>query len=123
MALFGFDIVRTDRFFTFAALEDAPTHTFAGSTYLGAAATINYEGEPWEIMRENELVYDFANDEVVAIDSLTQKVTISQSSEYYFSNGLLMPGSMNSEGERVSDYSGWYNFQIGQFSYSEISYV
>ncbi len=121
MSLYGFDLVPVEDYFTFAALEDAPHFSVAGAAYLGLTATATYEGKPWEIMQENDLIYNFSLGEVVNILSVTQLVQISISGHYFIANGLIMPGSITADGTRVKDYSAWFNFDTLKFRYSEIT--
>lgn len=122
MSLFGFSLVRSGEFYTFEFLEDAPGYSIEGSTYLGAVATVTYAGEPWEIMRANNLVYDFNLNQLVVKTTVTQRVEVSQGLRYFLSNGLLLPGSLMERGERVMDYAAWYSFEAFKFKYSEVTY-
>lgn len=120
--LYGLSIVSSGDHFTFEALKDAPRYSIAGGEYLGATATKTYEGEPWEVMRANGLVYDFINDRVVQLTSITQRVNIYTASRYYLSNGLLLPGSIKDDGLRVTDYSAFFILTRVQFRYTEVTY-
>lgn len=122
ISLFELDLVAEKNYFTFETLKNAPRYSLAGGTYLGAPALFTFEGEPWEVMRKNSLVYDFINNEVVPIASITQRVTIDLGVNYFLSNGLILPGSITKDGLRVKDYSAWYLFGSSKFRYSEVSY-
>lgn len=120
---FGQSIVSSGNHFTFEALADAPKYSIAGNTYLGALATVTYEGEPWEVMRQNELVFDFTQGLVVNINTITRRASILRGRDYYVTNGLVVPGSLTEDGERVKDYSAWYYQSSLSFKYSEVSIV
>ncbi len=122
MSLFeGLEIVSNDAgIFTFASLVEAPSHSLEGGEYLEAPVLKTFEGEPWEIMRENGLVYNFDLDEVVPIESITQRVTLFEGQDAIFSPGLILPGSLTDEGERVTDYAAWFLFDQNRFKYSEV---
>jgi hypothetical protein len=38
------------------------------------------------------------------------------------SPGLIMPGSINNQGQRVKEYSAWMNFESQSFKYTEVGY-
>lgn len=111
-----------DNYFTFESLAEAPSHVIAGDTFLRAPATVTYEGKPWEIMRANGLVYNFQTDQVVSIASVTKRLELSTATHYFYSPGLIIPGTVREDGERVKDYAAWYHFDSQKFKYSEISY-
>jgi hypothetical protein len=108
---------------TFASLKDAPNYSIKNSKYLEATALKTFEGKPWEVMKENGLVYNFQTDEVVPITSITQRVQLDQASSYFLASGLILPGSLTDQGKRVTDYSAWYLFESAMFKYSEVTLV
>lgn len=123
MSLFGFSILRTDRWFTFASLKDAPDYAIQGSTYLNAPATKTFEGEPWEILNANQLVYDFSLNLVRPIASVSSVIELGRAANYFTSAGLIIPGSLTREGKKVSGYTCWFSFDTTRFRYSEVTYV
>jgi hypothetical protein len=122
MSLFGFDLVAQDDHFTFAALAGAPRYSILGGTYLGAPAIKTFEGHPWQIMRENQIVYNFNLGLVLPIVSTTQVIKLNQGSNYFLSSGLIQPGSVTEDGSRVKDYAAFYLFDKIKFKYSEVSF-
>jgi hypothetical protein len=123
MSLFGFTLVKKDDFYTFETLADAPEFSLEGGTYLGATSPVTFEGQPNEVMRANSLVYDFNSDQLVDINTITQRVEIGQGLRYYVSNGLVLPGSLTDEGLRVMDYSAFFAFDQVKFRYSEFQWL
>lgn len=120
--LFGFALSLKDGYYTFSSLAAAPEFSILGDTYLGALATKTFEGKPWEVMRENGLVYDFSKDQVVPIISVTQPIELSSTNRYFLSNGMILAGSLTDEGSRVKDYAAHYSFELAKFKYSEVSF-
>jgi len=120
MSLFEIDLVAKDDYFTFETLAEAKDYSLAGAPYLGLPATKTYEGKPWEIMRENGLVYRFDTDLVVPIETVVDVVDLKQASFYYLVSGLIIPGSF-SNAVRIKNYTGFYLFDEGKFKYTEIS--
>jgi hypothetical protein len=122
MSLFSFSLVRTGRLYTFEALEAAPDYAIKGGEFLGATVTKTFEGQPHEVMRENELVYNFLTDSVVPLSSITQRIDVRTTLNYFVSEGLILPGSVTDDGFRVRDYAAWYDFNTESFRYSEINF-
>ncbi len=118
--LFGFDMVFEKGYYTYSFLSGAPRYAIKGSTYLGAPVTKTFEGDPWDIMRENDLIYDFTNDEVVPISTITTKVQIDSAADYYLANGMILPGSITADGTRVKEYAAHYSFATGRIKYSGV---
>lgn len=123
MSLFGLSLVKEKDFYTFETIAEAPRYVLEGGTYLGAPALVTYEGEPWDIMRENSLIYNFNLDTVVPIASITQRISIAPAGNIFISSGLILPGSVKDDGSRVKDYAARYLFDQSRFKYSEVAYV
>lgn len=123
--VFGIDtlnLVAVDDYFTFEALSLAPAYAINTGTYLGAQAKKTFSGKPWEIMRENDLVFDLSLGRVVNFLTVTNRIDLSQSDSYFISSGLINPGSM-ADDKRVLSYKGFYSFGSGRFRYSEVERV
>lgn len=116
----GLDLVFVDDYFTFPLLEDAPKYSIVGKPYLGVPAIKTFEGEPWEVMRENDLIYDFNKEVVLPILSVTDLISLDQGRNYYITDGLILPGSIMADGSRVTEYSAWLYFDTWRFKYTEI---
>lgn len=123
MSRFGFDLVPVGPYYTFAALEEAPEFSLAGGDLLNAVATETFEGQPWEVFEENGVVYNFNTGLVVPIISITNTVRIALAGNRFVSSGLILPGSVTEDGQRVKDYSAWYSRDTLGFLYSEVNYV
>jgi hypothetical protein len=122
MSLFGFDLALKDHYYTFSDLIDAPNYSIAGGAFLGAPTTVTFSGQPWEVMRENELVYDFSRGLVVPIQSILKTFQIKSAANYFLSSGLILPGSVTDDGSRVKDYAAFFLFEKMKFKYSEVGY-
>ncbi len=123
MAIFqDLSIVAVDDYFTFEFLANSPTHVIAGDDFLGAPCLVTAEGRPWEIMRANNIVYDFQLEAVVPILTVTKRLELAQGSNYAISPGLIMPGSLSRTATRVRDYTAYHNTETQDFRYSEVSY-
>jgi len=120
MSLFGLPIVFKDDHFTFEFLADAPEVSIKTAPYLNATATKTFAGRPWEVMRENALVYNFDQGLLVPIAAITTKVSIKSAGKYFVSPGLIMPGSLMDGGSRVREYAAWFSTDSMRFRYSEV---
>jgi len=119
---FGFSIVPWRGRYTFSALASSPDYSLKGKQLLGNIASVNFEGEPWEVFEKNGLVYDFSKGLIVPIASIVQATQIDQAGNRFVSPGLILPGSTTDDG-RVKDYSAWYSRDTLRFLYSEVAYV
>lgn len=123
MAYYGFDLVAKDNYYTFPLLESAPDYSLKGAPILGNTATVNYEGNPWEVMEQNSLVFDLISGTVKPIATVINPVTISLAGFYFVSKGLINPGSVLSDGRKVKSYRGRLSTGTWSYRYSEVSYV
>ena len=121
MSQYDLELVPKNNYFTFPSLLEAPKYSLAGGDYLGATATETFEGDPWDVMRENGLIYNFETDEVVPIIQILKTVSIQSTGLYYLTNGLILPGSVTDDGTRVTDYAAWYSRGNQMFKYSEVT--
>lgn len=122
VSLYGFEIERSGNLFTFADLVDAPEYSIQGGLYLGAPATKTFQGHPWDVMKENNLVYNFVLGKVVPMVSIVQPISVKTGMNWFLSPGMILPGSVTEDGKRVRDYAAHYNPDASQFRYSEIDY-
>lgn len=116
----GLEIVPDKNIFTFSKLAGAPFYSIKGNQYLGATAKKTFEGNPWDVMRENELVYNFNTGLVVDMNTISQAVSIVQVGSYYTSSGLILPSSRMESGDRVTDYTARYSFETSRFLYTGV---
>ena len=121
--LFGLSMAPWRSAFTFEALELAPDYSLQGKPLLGLPAIVTHEGEPWEVLEANGFVFNFNMGLVVPIASVLQAVEIGQAGSYLISEGLILPGSLTADGDKVKSYSGWFDRETMRFTYSEVTFV
>lgn len=121
MKLYGLEIQRAGDHFTFADLVDAPDFSIPGGTFLGCPTTELYEGRPWEVMRENAIVYNFTTGLVVPIASIIATAKIQAAGKFYAASGMLLPGSIMDDGSRVTDYAAFFTSEGLRYRYSEVT--
>lgn len=121
-SLFGLDIESNGEHFTFSDLIDAPDYSLPGGTFLGCPTTEVFAGAPWEVMRANDLVYNFQLGLVVPIASIVAPSQVKTSGNFFLSAGMILPGSVTDDGSRVTDYAAFFLQDEMKFKYSEISY-
>ncbi len=122
LSLYSLPVVLKGDHFTFQDLEEAPDFSLAGLPYLTGVATKTYAGRIWEIFEANEFIYNYDSGLIVPIESITQRVSISDVGGYFQCDGLILPGSLTDEGQRVRDYAAWY-FGAGDFRFTEVGFV
>jgi hypothetical protein len=119
----GISLVSKDDYYTFPFIKDAPNFSLPLLPVLGVPATHMFEGQPWDVFRENGLVFDFTKNLVVPILSVVKVVSIAQAGNKFISPGLILPGSLTDEGKRVTDYAAWFSRDRLSWTYSEVSYA
>lgn len=120
---FGIILERSEDFYTFPTLVDAPRFTIKGTNYLGLVATVTYEGHPWEIMRENGLVYNVNRETLSLKGAITTQIALPLQSFCYLSQvPLVQPGSRNSLGNQILSYDGEYNVDNFLLKITEFAY-
>jgi hypothetical protein len=122
-SLYGLELAARGRYFTFADLVDAPDFSIKGLTYLNLPGKKTFAGEPWEIFEANEWIYNYDTGKLAPIASITNVVTLYQTGTYFFSEGLILPGSVTADGSRVKDYAAWFSSDSQKFKYSEVNFV
>jgi hypothetical protein len=122
--IFGFEIesLQDGLVSTFASLKDAPFYSIQGGEYLGAPCVATYCGRPWDIMKANDLVYDFTNDQVVNKYSITQVVEIYETNKFILSGGLIQPGSITTGGLIITGYTCFFDKSAMEFKYKGFIY-
>lgn len=103
----GLTFVQERDYFTFEGLADLETFSIKGRPYGGfLPATKTYQGEPWEIMRENGFVWSLALEMLVpaaSIVNVARPVPINWA--WQNDTTLLQAGSLVS-GQRVLSFDG-----------------
>ncbi len=82
-----------------------------------------FAGPPWEVFRQNAVVYNFNTGLLVPLASITQLLDIDAAGNYFLSPGLILPGSLMDGGSRVTDYAAWFSTDTMKFKYSEVTSV
>lgn len=119
-SLFGLMLKPYGDAYTFERLANTPKISIKGRPFMDTTATATFCGEPWQIFEKNGFVFDFTRNLVVPITSIQLTTRIDLGVYYYVSSGLLLPGSIVGDGDRVRDYSAWFHFDNQRFRYSEV---
>lgn len=123
MAYTGFSIVPVQKHFTFEALQEAPVYSLLNKPVLGVPAIKTFQGEPWEVFEANGLVFDFTTNRVRKIEDINLTTQIKAAGNRWVSPGLILPGSINQDGDVVRDFSGFFSRDTLKWVYTEVSYV
>lgn len=119
---FGLELLSYRDKFTFKPLALAPEHCISGQTYLGAACSVSFAGEPHEIFEANGLVYNFTTGLVIQKSTIIKIVDVEPAGFYFISPGLILPGSLTKGGSKITGYSAHFSFDTLRFRYSEVTY-
>ncbi len=121
---FDVELEREEDYFTFSGLAGAPKYSLAAKPYLNLLpATTTYEGAPWDVMRENNFVYNIALGILVPKLSIIGIADITQHGFFYVCNvPLLQPGVRTLLGRQIMSYSGEFYeerfyLRIAEFAY------
>lgn len=118
------ELVRDRDFYTFPALQDAPRYSILGKPFINLPAIATYEGrEPWDVMRENDFVYNLATGLILPKLSILFFDELPQVGLYFLpSTPLLQPGTRNALGRQVLSYDGEYIDNPYQLRITEYAY-
>lgn len=120
---FDVELEREEDYFTFAGLIGAKDYSLQGLPYLGVPATKTFQGKPWDVMKENALVYNVQLSLLVPKVSVVGIVDITQKGFFYVCNvPLLQAGARTILGRQILSYSGEFHedkfyLRILEFSY------
>lgn len=109
--------------FTFEFTEMAQDYSIKGKPFLGFTALKTFAGEPWEVFEANGVIYDFNEGILKPISAITTITKVSLIGDRYGSPGLILPGSVTEDGERVKDYAAFFSRDTLRFQYTEVGYV
>jgi hypothetical protein len=122
--IFDESLTRVNDFYTFSLLKDALKYSLKGKPYLGIPALVDFEGEPWEVMRENGFVYNIALKQLVPKESIT--IVIDPPIVGFFwlaATPLIQPGSRNFTGNPILSYDAQFAFKTQSLKVFEVQYV
>jgi len=120
---FDFDLEREEDYYTFSRLKDAPHYSLAAKPYINFPATKTFEGKPWEVMRENNLVYNIALGLVVPKLTVLGLIELSQADFFFISDtALIQPGVRTLLGRQILSYSGEIYIDKFQMRVTEFDY-
>lgn len=120
---FSVTLKRERDYYTFKGLYGAEDYSLLGKPYLNLPALATYEGEPWEIMRENDFVYSLDLGIIVPKLSILSIVDTPLVGYYYRAGGsIIQPGSRTLLGQQILSYSGEFIDEGSSLRISEFSY-
>lgn len=121
--IFEKELVHEKDYFTFSELIDAPKHSLVGLPYINLPALSTFEGEPWEVMKENDFVYNIATGLLVPKLSILTLIDPAMAGYYFIcETALLQPGSRNALGQQILSYDGEFIFRTNEFRLRSLSY-
>ena len=111
----GFELVRLGKGLTFDTLAKLPDYSIKGQPYGNLTATVNYAGNPEDVLRANGFVFDLAARKLVALESLSQSVKLyEQQNEAYIALELPQAGARYNQA-RLLSFAGVARFGNQQF--------
>ncbi len=120
---FDVTLVRERDYYTFEGLLDAPNYSLTGFPFLNLPALATFEGEPWEVMRENGFVYDLRLGLIVPKLSVIGIVDLPLVGYYFLAKGsLVQPGTRTMIGRQILSYSAEFEDVGSSLKVMEYSY-
>lgn len=116
------ELERSGEFYTFPLLAKAPKYSIQGKPYLGLPAKVTFEGEPWEVLRENGFVFSVALKRLVPKEAVVTPLELAQTEFYYLADFPLIQPGARLNGRQVLSYDALYNDALIQTKVSELSY-
>lgn len=102
---FSKELVRNGDHWTFPALAAFPDYSIKGTALAELIAIETIEGEPWEVMQANRLVYDLDLDAIVPKETIVSEVSLPQTGSFYTADvPLIQPGAFVAFGSQVMSY-------------------
>jgi hypothetical protein len=121
---YGQELVRAGEFYTFPLLKDLPDYSLKGLIFGNTPATKTYAGKPWEVMRENGLVYSLAVKMLVPKSSVTFIVDPPRTGFYFTSETpMIQAGSRNAAGVPILSFDAEYQSDINKLRVRGFDYV
>ncbi len=120
---FGVTLKRERDYYTFAGLYGAEDYSLLGRPFLNLPAITTYAGLPWEVMRENDFVYNIELGIIVPKLTIVGVVELPLVGFFYRSGGsLIQPGARTLLGRQILSYSGeffdnGFSLNISEFDY------
>ncbi len=121
---FDQDLVRVDDYYTFESLAELPRYSIMIKPFGNLPAITTYEGRgPWEVMRENDFVYNVGLKLLVPKLAVVGMVTLLRSDAYMICpTPLYQPGMRDASGRQILSYDGEYMPENFQLKIREVSY-
>ncbi len=120
----GIELANCGDFMTFEHLAKMPNYSFINGTIDNNQLIVNYAGEKSEVLKRNNLVYDWEKDIIVPKNSITASLNVDRD---IFINAAKLPqaGAINGL-VRMVGFSGFWNmsynmYKIERFEYESIS--
>jgi hypothetical protein len=118
------ELVRVNDYYTFPFLKELESYSLKGLPYKNLAATATYEGNPWEVMRENGFVYSLALKTLVPKASVNFVLNTPKTGFYFTSEiPMIQAGSLNALGIQLLSYDAEYHFDINKLRVRGFDYV
>lgn len=109
-----------DDFFTFPELAEMPNYSFIGGSFQGIALTENYAGEKSEVLRRNNIVFDYSNKMFMRKELVFDQFNYDAA---LYPNTPILPqaGSINGL-KRLMGFHGFWNYKFNIYKFLRFEY-
>ena len=121
--IYGQDLVLCGNYYTFTALKNLPNYVLKGKPYGGVLATKTYKGEPYEIMRKNNLVYNPLTKMITNKLLSGELIEPKKAYNFYVLNGLITPGCYETDLRKILGFTCRVDMKELIYRYTGFNYV
>lgn len=111
--LFYIDFVAVKDYYVFKGLETLKNYSIAGSIYYNLPALKTFEGEPWEVMKENSFVFDLTTGLLLPSLSIIATDRLKSFNQYFTADSrILQAGTRDQSLSQILSYDSDFDFDI-----------
>lgn len=115
-------LVRRDNYYTFEPLAEFKDYAFQGRLANGVLLTKNYAGEPWEVMKANNLTYNIASNKITNKNLITDFLEVDDG---LIINSPILPQAYSIVGfvNRLESFTGYWDSRFNVFKLERLEYA
>lgn len=117
----GFNLKAEKDYYTFDTLANLNNYIFAGWPLGLSIAIKNYAGDKSELLKVNQVTYNYTIDQIVPIVSIIGKLRIDEGA-YMSTPELPQVGKFTGLLNRVTGFSGFYDWKLKVYKIERLFY-
>lgn len=114
------ELVSAGEYYTFKSLAEMPNYSFIGGTYAGNPLIVNYSGEQSEVLRQNNLIYDYDKDTFMSKYLMFAQLNYDDD---LYPNTPILPQAGTIRGlQRMVGFSGFWDYKFNIYKILRFDY-